>query len=72
MKLKELADKLGAELTGPPDVDIRGAAGIHDAGEGQITFISRRKRAQGPRALTGFSGHGPAGHARTASAAAPG
>ena len=48
MKLKELADKLGAELTGPPDIDIRGAAGIHDAGEGQITFISRQKRAQGP------------------------
>jgi UDP-3-O-[3-hydroxymyristoyl] glucosamine N-acyltransferase len=40
MKLKELADKLGAELTGPPDIDIRGAAGIHDAGEGQITFIT--------------------------------
>ncbi|MGC1455263.1 MAG: UDP-3-O-(3-hydroxymyristoyl)glucosamine N-acyltransferase [Nitrospirota bacterium] len=43
MKLKELADKLGAELTGPPDVDIRGAASIHDAGEGQITFISGGK-----------------------------
>jgi UDP-3-O-[3-hydroxymyristoyl] glucosamine N-acyltransferase len=40
MKLKELADKLGAELTGSPDVDILGAAGIHDAGEGQITFIT--------------------------------
>ncbi len=39
MKLKELADKLGAELIGPAELDIRGAAGIHEAGEGQITFI---------------------------------
>src|SRR5512135_1047893 len=43
MKLKELADKLGAELAGPADVDIRGAAGIHEAGEGQITFVAGRK-----------------------------
>jgi UDP-3-O-[3-hydroxymyristoyl] glucosamine N-acyltransferase len=40
MKLKELADMLGAELTGPADVDIRGAAGIQEASEGQITFIT--------------------------------
>jgi len=39
MKLKELADKLGAELTGPADVDIRGAAGVREASDGQITFI---------------------------------
>jgi UDP-3-O-[3-hydroxymyristoyl] glucosamine N-acyltransferase len=43
MKLKELADMLGAELTGPAEVDIRGAAGIHEAGEGQITFIAGKK-----------------------------
>jgi UDP-3-O-[3-hydroxymyristoyl] glucosamine N-acyltransferase len=43
MKLKELADILGAELTGPAEVDIRGAAGIHEAGEGQITFVAGRK-----------------------------
>jgi len=40
MKLKELADMLGAELTGPADVDIRGAAGVQEAREGQITFIT--------------------------------
>jgi UDP-3-O-[3-hydroxymyristoyl] glucosamine N-acyltransferase len=40
MKLKELADMLGAELTGPADVDIRGAAGIQEARDGQITFIT--------------------------------
>jgi UDP-3-O-[3-hydroxymyristoyl] glucosamine N-acyltransferase len=40
MKLKELADMLGAELTGPADIDIRGAAGVQEAREGQITFIT--------------------------------
>ena len=44
MKLKELADMLGAELTGPADVDIRGAAGVHEAREGQITFIDGKDR----------------------------
>ena len=44
MKLKELADILGAELTGPADVDIRGAAGVSDAIEGQITFIDGKDR----------------------------
>lgn len=39
MKLKDLAAKLGAELTGPADVDISGAAGVREAVEGQITFI---------------------------------
>jgi UDP-3-O-[3-hydroxymyristoyl] glucosamine N-acyltransferase len=43
MKLKELADMLGAELSGPADVDIRGAAGVRDAGDGQITFIGDTK-----------------------------
>jgi UDP-3-O-[3-hydroxymyristoyl] glucosamine N-acyltransferase len=42
MKLKELADMLGAELIGPADIDIRGAAGVTDAAEGQITFITGR------------------------------
>lgn len=44
MKLKELADILGAVLTGPADVDIRGAAGVSDAIEGQITFIDGKDR----------------------------
>jgi UDP-3-O-[3-hydroxymyristoyl] glucosamine N-acyltransferase len=43
MKLKELADMLGAELDGPADVDIRGAAGVFEAGEGQVTFITGKK-----------------------------
>jgi UDP-3-O-[3-hydroxymyristoyl] glucosamine N-acyltransferase len=40
MKLKELADKLGAELEGSGDIEIIGAAGVHEAREGQITFIT--------------------------------
>ncbi len=44
MKLKELADMLGAELTGPADIDILGAAGIHEAAEGQITFVTGKDR----------------------------
>lgn len=43
MKIKELADKLGAELEGPGDIEIIGAAGVHEAHEGQITFIAGEK-----------------------------
>ncbi len=40
MKLSELADRLGGSAVGPGDPDITGAAGISEAGEGQITFVS--------------------------------
>jgi UDP-3-O-[3-hydroxymyristoyl] glucosamine N-acyltransferase len=40
MKLKELAKILGAEVSGPEEVDITGAAGLLDAGEGQMTFVA--------------------------------
>lgn len=40
MKLKELANILGAELTECLDLEIHGVAGVHEAGEGQITFIT--------------------------------
>ena len=40
MKLKALADILGAELTGAADSDISGAAGVREAIAGQITFIT--------------------------------
>jgi len=43
MKLKELADKLGAELEGSGDIEIIGAAGVHEAHEGQITFVAGKK-----------------------------
>ena len=41
MKLSKLAELLGAELTGSSeDVDIIGAAGVREAGEGLVTFIT--------------------------------
>ncbi len=40
MKLKELAKILGAEVSGPEEVEITGAAGLQDAGEGQMTFVA--------------------------------
>jgi UDP-3-O-[3-hydroxymyristoyl] glucosamine N-acyltransferase len=40
MKLSELAGILGAELIGPGSAELTGAAGVHDAGEGQVTFIA--------------------------------
>ncbi len=40
MKLKDLADKMGAELSGSGDIDIIGVAGVRDAGQGYITFIT--------------------------------
>jgi UDP-3-O-[3-hydroxymyristoyl] glucosamine N-acyltransferase len=40
MKLKELANILGAELSGSGDADITGVAGVREAASGQITFIT--------------------------------
>ncbi|MDA8423674.1 MAG: UDP-3-O-(3-hydroxymyristoyl)glucosamine N-acyltransferase [Nitrospiraceae bacterium] len=40
MKLKELANILGAQGSCPEDVEITGASGVRDAGGGQITFIA--------------------------------
>jgi UDP-3-O-[3-hydroxymyristoyl] glucosamine N-acyltransferase len=40
MKLKELADILGAELSGSGETEILGVAGVRDAEHGSITFIT--------------------------------
>ena len=53
MKLKELANILGATLSGPGDTDIVGAAGVREASEGTITFITGKnllKDLEGSRA----------------------
>ncbi len=39
MKLKELCERIGATLSGPADAEINGAAGIREAGPGQVTFV---------------------------------
>lgn len=43
MKLKDLAEIIGARVSGNSDVEITGAAGIKDAGEHDITFLANRK-----------------------------
>src|SRR5260370_10064518 len=43
MKLAEVAQKLGCRLEGPPDLEIRGVAGIEYAEAGQITFLANRR-----------------------------
>lgn len=43
MKLREIAGLIGAELTGSPDIEIKGAAGISDAKDGDITFLATAK-----------------------------
>jgi UDP-3-O-[3-hydroxymyristoyl] glucosamine N-acyltransferase len=53
MKLAEVATALGCALEGPGDVDIRGVAGIDEAGPGDLTFVANRKylsRIRGTRA----------------------
>ena len=40
MRLSELADKTGVRVEGNSDVVISGAAGLDEAGSGQVTFLS--------------------------------
>lgn len=40
MKLREIAERLGAELVGDGEIEIRGVAGIEQAREGELTFLS--------------------------------
>src|SRR5574337_2112840 len=40
MKLSKLAELLNAQLSGPGDPELSGAAGISEAREGQITFLA--------------------------------
>ncbi len=46
MKLNELAAKLGAALSGPGDVEIRGVAGIAEAGADDITYLADLKHVK--------------------------
>lgn len=43
MKLSEIAQRLECRLDGPPDLEVRGVAGIEHAKPGQITFLANRK-----------------------------
>ncbi len=57
MKLKDLADRLQAELKGPGDGEITGVASLRDAGEGFITYITgahQLKELEKSRAAAAF------------------
>ena len=43
MKLSALAEQLGATLHGDPDLEITSAAGLQEAGPGQLTFVANPK-----------------------------
>ncbi|HSC29852.1 MAG TPA: UDP-3-O-(3-hydroxymyristoyl)glucosamine N-acyltransferase [Vicinamibacterales bacterium] len=43
MKLKDIAERLGCVLEGDGDIEIRGVAGIEDAGPGELTFFTNPK-----------------------------
>jgi len=43
MKLSEVAERLGAKLEGDPEIEIVSAAGLEDAGPGQLTFVANPK-----------------------------
>jgi len=43
LTLGQLAEKVGAQLQGDGDVEIRGVAGIREAQEGDITFLANPK-----------------------------
>ncbi len=46
IKLQDLAQKLAAQLEGPGEIEISGAAGLQDAGKGQITFLEGKNFKQ--------------------------
>jgi UDP-3-O-[3-hydroxymyristoyl] glucosamine N-acyltransferase len=43
MRLTELAERVGGELAGRGDIDIRGVAGIREARNGDITYLADSK-----------------------------
>jgi UDP-3-O-[3-hydroxymyristoyl] glucosamine N-acyltransferase len=43
MKLGELAQRLGAELNGPGDIEITGVAGLREARPGQVAYVADEK-----------------------------
>ena len=45
MKLRDLAERLGAKLHGAGEAEIEGIAGIETAGPAQVTFVANRKYA---------------------------
>jgi UDP-3-O-[3-hydroxymyristoyl] glucosamine N-acyltransferase len=51
MKLSELAKLIGGDITGDPDIEISGVAGITEAHTGDITYIQDKKFLKDPSAI---------------------
>src|SRR5579871_1054947 len=45
MKLREIAERLGAKLAGDGEIEICGVAGMEQAGPGHLTFLANPKYA---------------------------
>src|SRR4051794_32523264 len=45
MKLSKVAEALGVEVEGDPDIDVTGVAGLEEASAGDLTFLSNPKYA---------------------------
>lgn len=43
MKLREIADFIGGQILGNPEIDIKGVSSIKDAQKGDITFLADKK-----------------------------
>src|SRR5262249_15371735 len=43
LKLRDIAQRLGCRLDGDGSIDIRGVAGIEQAGPGDLTFVAQAK-----------------------------
>jgi UDP-3-O-[3-hydroxymyristoyl] glucosamine N-acyltransferase len=46
MRVREIADILGGELLGDPELDILGVAGVEEARKGDVTFAQDRKNLE--------------------------
>ena len=57
MKLSDLAEKTGAHVEGDADVEIESAAGLDQAGHGEVTFLANFDfwLDQRPRGALGFA-----------------
>ncbi|MCC6369252.1 MAG: UDP-3-O-(3-hydroxymyristoyl)glucosamine N-acyltransferase [Bryobacterales bacterium] len=54
MKLGEIAERLGCSISGNPDLEITGVAGIEHAGSSELTFLANPK--YGPKARRTMAG----------------
>jgi UDP-3-O-[3-hydroxymyristoyl] glucosamine N-acyltransferase len=46
MKLSDIAEKIGAELVGDPEIEIQSIAALEEAGPGQLSFLSNTRYLQ--------------------------